>query len=78
LTASWARHAAIRNAGRDVAEGLRRFERDFGRLQREIREAVAEGRSKAEILRAANEAVSGNSDLEARMRDFMQRLEQAS
>jgi hypothetical protein len=78
VTASWARHASIRNASRDVAEGLRRFERDFGRLQRETREAVAEGRSEAEILRAANEALNGHPDLQKRMREFMQSMEAAS
>lgn len=70
--------ANVRNASRDVAEGLRRFERDFARLKRATQAAVDEGHPEPEILAALNEAVKGNPDLADRMRDFMQRMEHAA
>lgn len=67
----------IRNATRDLAEGLRRFERDWGRLQREIKAAQDAGADEGEILAALNDATAGNPDLANRLHDYIEKLRQA-
>lgn len=68
----------IRNASRDVAEGLRRFERDLARFRRVTKAALEEGVTEREILTALNQSLSGQPDLQDQMRNFMQRLGEAA
>lgn len=56
----------VRNAARDVAEGLRRFERDFERLQRTSKAALEEGHSSSDVAVALNESLKGHPDLAVR------------
>jgi hypothetical protein len=64
----------VRNAVRDVAQDMQRFRRDFERLQREIKAALADGYPEAEVIRTANQAVAGHPELQERMTEFLDGL----
>lgn len=65
----------IRNAVRDTAESMQRFESNFERMQREMRRALEEGVPQAEVTATANEALRGHPDLQHRVREMIGRLE---
>lgn len=66
--------ANVRNAARDMARDLVRFERDFARFQRCAREAREHGATDAELTHAVNEAAAGHPDLRQALATLSERL----
>lgn len=64
----------VRNAVRDTAESMRRFDGNWARMQREMRAALDGGATMAQVTATTNEALRGNPDLQRRMKVMAESL----
>lgn len=64
----------VRNAVRGTAESMRRFDSNWQRMQREMKQAIEDGATDAELTATVNEALRGDPDLQTRMKDLIDRL----
>lgn len=68
----------VRNAVRDMAESMRRFDSNWKRMQREISRASENGASDAQLTAATNEALRSDPDLQRRVKELMDRMRAAT
>lgn len=64
----------VRNAVRDMAESMRRFDSNWKRMQREMHRAEQAGASHADITRVCNEALRGDPDLLRRVNELTEAM----
>ncbi len=63
-----------RNAARDTAESMVRFEKSFDRMQREAKKAMDAGIPDHELTRAMNEGLHGHPDLQRKMTQLLEAM----